>query len=649
MKSNSNKNGLILCSCGNNISNFVDLERIAAWAKESKRFSFVARHELLCSPAGKEYFRALLKKNQPDQIVIAACSPKMHEETFKQAAQDSTTDPGRIQMANIREQSAWVTPEREEATQKAIALIRAAVERVQLHEKLPPKFMDAVTDIVVIGGGLAGMEAALLAAEAGRRVTLVEKNLSLGGRVIQSEELAPPMECAACLLAPRLAKIREHPNIQVITNAEVKDVCGFYGNFKVAVHRRARFVKEACIGCEECFAVCPVSVPSEFHLGLGPRKAIYTLFPGAVPAAAAIDREHCLHFVDGSCEACVKACPFGAVDFAEQDEEIEIPAGAILLATGSRSYDLRDFPNLGYGRLENVYTLPEFERLACSNGPTQGRIQLKNGNPPSSVAVIHCAGSLTARGLPYCSGTCCLLAAKVGDFVRKQNPQARVVNLHDRLVFQGSKAQAFFASQVKSGTQFKRVNDLSTLAVARDSRGLRVTAAGLEPVQAEMVILASGFGAGEDQDQLAQLLSVDSDASGFFKPDQFFLRSVGASLDGVYMVGGCAGPCLADAAVNQAQAAAGEAVSRLVPGRKISLETMVSEIDSELCSGCKMCVSVCPYKAVRFNSESGISEINEAICRGCGTCVANCPSGAARAKHFTDEQINAELEGIIHE
>jgi heterodisulfide reductase subunit A len=311
-----------------------------------------------------------------------------------------------------------VTRDKALATEKAKALISAAVNRGRLAEALQRRSMEVNADVLVIGGGIAGIEAALLAARAGRKVYLVEREISLGGTVIKTEQVAPNLECSPCLLAPRLALVKEHPNIRVITNAEVIQLLGFYGNFSAKIIKKARFVEDNCIGCEECFPPCPVTISSDFHLGLGKVKAIYTLFPGSVPAAAAIDRASCLHFSGESCVKCVEACPFKSINFEQRDELIEVNIGAVVVATGYADGDVSQFDRLDHGKIDNVYTLPEFERLASSNGPTRGVIQLRDGGKPSSVAVIHCAGSLTENGVPYCSGSCCTQAVKVGMLVR---------------------------------------------------------------------------------------------------------------------------------------------------------------------------------------------------------------------------------------
>jgi len=642
------KIALFLCECSTNISNFIDLQAVADWAERTKDYCFIVVCNLLCSPDGKKFFAEKLVEHKPDGIIVAACSPKLHEKTFQDVAEEVGINMSRVQMANIREDVSWVTKDKAKATEKAKAMIKAALQRVILAEDLEKVTMEAIPDVLIIGGGIAGIEAALTASKAGRKVYLVEKDVSLGGSVIKTEEVAPNMECSPCLLAPRLSEIRDDANITVLANSEITDVLGFYGNFVVKVSKKARYVEESCIGCDACFEVCPVTLKSEFHLGLGNRKAIYALFPGSVPAAAVIDKQHCKHFIDDSCDACVSACPFGSINFDEKDEELEINVGALVVATGSKDGDVSNFAELGYEKIENVYTLPEFERLASSNGPFGGKIQLRNGEHPLSIAVIHCAGSLRDDGIPYCSGTCCVDAAKVGELVRKQIPEAKVFNVHNDLVFVGPKENAFYRKQVKEGTQFIKCSDLKTIQIKEKGDKIRIDGKGFKSIKVDMVILATGLEPASGTNELADMLNIDLGKDGFFKADHDLLNETGSALEGVYIAGCSAGPCNVATSVTRARSAVGDIISKLIPGREIELEILTSVIDEDKCGACKLCISVCPYKAISFDEEKNISIVTEAICRGCGTCVASCPSGAAKAKHFTDDQIYAEIGGLLY-
>jgi heterodisulfide reductase subunit A len=639
--------GLFLCRCGTNIANFVDLDAVKVWAEARPEIGLVEIHDLLCSPAGKEFVTKTISANKVDTVVVAACSPKMHEATFQKAGEEAGANMAQVSMANIREQCGWVTPDKQKATAKAISLVNAAIKRSSFNKELFQTSMEVNTDLVIIGGGIAGIEAALLAAQAGRKVTIIEKEISLGGSIIKTEEVAPAMECAPCVLAPRLSAVNDNPNITVVSNAEVTEVMGFFGNFIVKARKKARYVQSSCIGCEACFEVCPVDVASVFKAGLGMRKAIYTAFPGSVPAAAIIDREHCRHFVDNSCSACVDVCPFTSIDFNDKDEMVEIKAGAVIVATGAGDVDPAALKNYGFGTIDNVYTMPQFERIASSNGPYNSEIQLKNGTKPAVVAIIHCAGSLCKEGLDYCSGICCMNAVKAGELLRKKIPDVKVYNIHDRLVFTNPEMETFYHHQQKAGTRFIRANDLSAVKVASGNGPIEVTINN-EKLSVDMVILSTGMAPMSNARAFASLLDIELDKSGFFKSDHSILHATGATLDGIYLAGACSSPCTVPTAITRSQAAAGDAIAKLVPGKKIELETLTAIIDEKLCGGCKLCISVCPYKAITFNTDKKVSVVNEAICRGCGTCAATCPGGASSAKHFTNEQIYAEIGGLLH-
>ncbi|MBN1412948.1 MAG: CoB--CoM heterodisulfide reductase iron-sulfur subunit A family protein [Spirochaetales bacterium] len=644
----SEKTILFLCKCGTNIAGSIDFDRIKKWVKSYGGIDIIATGNLLCSPKEKEKFSQILRTKKPDQVIIAACTPKLHEKTFQELAEKEGVNPGRIRFANIREQCAWVVKDREKATEKAIHLIRAAIRRSRFSEDLFRKTMKVNTDILIIGGGIAGIQAARALARSGRKVYLVEREISIGGFLIKCEEVAPNMECAPCMLSPLLAEIRDSASIEVFAPAMVEEVVGFFGNFKARIRQRARYVENTCMACEECFEVCPVSVTSKYHHNLGNRKAVYTLFAGSVPGAAAIDRNACLHFKDGSCDACVAACPYQSINFEQEDSVKEVEVGAVIVATGFSSPDLSAYPELGYGAVENVLSTGDFERLASTNGPTEGEIKLKSGETPGSAVVIHCAGSLMQEGLPYCSTTCCTAALKVGELLRKQNSEARVVNIHGDLVFNKPGEQKFFEKQKEEGTIFIRSQDLKAIKITTaDSGKILVEGKDFDRIESDMVVLASGMKPAKGTGALSELLNLSLDDLGYIVYDHEVLQQTRSSLDGIYLAGCALMTCNASTAVTQSVSASGDIMSRLVPGNEIELEMMTAVIDPELCSGCKLCISVCPFKAIVYNKEKKVSEVMEAICRGCGTCSAACPNGASTARNFTNHQILAEIGGLL--
>ncbi len=644
------KNILFLCKCSSHVSNTVDFDEIKRWARKHEDIDIAAESNLLCSPAGQKFFTKIIADREINNIIVAACSPKLHGRTFQLLAEEKNINMSRVRMANIREQCAWVTTNKREATDKAKSLINATVRRQKYSEDLYKKTMKVNSDVMVIGGGIAGMEVARTMSRGGRKVYLVEREISIGGSVMKTEELAPDMECSPCLIAPILSEIRDDVNIDVIALGEIEQVLGFFGNFTARIRKKPRYVNSTCIACEECFKVCPVSTKNRFHHGLGKRKAIYQLFPGQVPASVVIDSSICLFFKDGSCKKCVSACPFSSIDFEEKEEILTVNVGSIVVATGYSNGSLDEYPRLSYGKLDNVLTSYEFESLASSNGPTGGSIKMKDGRDPETIAVIHCAGSLNEKGIPYCSGICCTHAVKAGEIIKKQNPAAKVYNIHNDLVFTSPRDFNFYRKQIDNGTQFIRCPDLQSLAVSRadDSGKLRVNGNGIYPVDADMVILVTGLRPHESMNRLSDILAADLDSYGYLEPDHPILHTTGSEHDGIYSAGCASRPANVADSCTEARAVSGDILSKLIPGREIDLEIYTAFVDEEKCAGCKLCISVCPYRAINFQKEKRTSGVNEAICRGCGTCSATCPSGAIEARDFTDQQINAEIEGLLN-
>jgi heterodisulfide reductase subunit A len=639
-----NRIGVFLCDCGENIGGVIDLDALEMELEQRGEVAFVARHNLLCSPDGKQFFIDRMKEGEATHAVVAACSPKDHESDFQGCLEQVDINKFLLQMANVREHCTWVTGgDAEGAERKSRAMIAAAVKRVVLHEGLEEKEIECCPDVIVIGGGLAGIEAALLAAQGDRKVTLIESAPSIGGRLPEYEEVAPTMECAPCMISPRLSALDEHPGVEILTHAEVTRILGYLGNFEVQLTRRARRVNpDLCIGCDECMSVCPREVDAELDRGLGMRKAIYVPFPGSVPNCAVIDRAACLRDQGTECNACAAACPMEAVDFEEEDDNLELRAGAIVLATGFDQFDPSSIPFLGYGQYPDVYTLAEFERLTASNGPTGGKVVKRDGVPPESIAFIHCVGRGT---LGYCSGLCCQAALKSGILAGRE---AKVVHLHTDLTVAGPAGAALHRKAEEKGAELIRISDTEAVSVLLEGGKYTVNCGEIPSLRVDMVVLVTGAVPGRSTETLAGMLDLARDPAGFLSADHPVLRPAQASLDGVFIAGCAAGPKTTTASIVQGQAAAGGALARLQPGRKIKLQPIVAHADEDLCSGCLICISVCPYKAGALNEETRRAEVNEVLCQGCGTCVATCPSGAASARHFTDEQISAEIKEVLH-
>ncbi|RKZ29659.1 disulfide reductase [bacterium] len=642
------KTGVFFCRCGSIITEKVDEDAVLTAVRDTGDVAITLQHNLLCSPDGKKWLAEQIRENNLDSVVVAACSPKQHEKTFMEVLENAGLNPFMLQMANIREQCAWMTTERESATKKAIAYIRAAIRRVRRHEPLGKKEIIANPNVLIIGAGIAGITAAQNFSRAGRKVYLVEKEPYIGGIVARFEEVYPSMECAPCMMAAMLQDVLQDKNIEVFTYSEVEKVKGFLGNFTAIIKKKAKSVTDACLGCGECFPVCPVSVPNKFDEGLSDRKAIYSPFAGALPNIPVIDREICLQFNNQDCSKCEEACPLMAIDFAQQDESVEVQVGGVVLATGSDIYDAKAIENLHYGEIPEIYTSMEFERLIASNGPTGGEITMKNGEKPKSIALIHCVGSRDPKYNDYCSGVCCLYNFKFARVISEKIPEAEIHSFYKDLCLPGKLGQNFADETLPKIGLVQFEEDIETAATGK---GVKLTYkeknGKKKKITVDMVVLSPAMVPSKDTDKLAGLFDIEIDERGFFAEDDQLLNPFTSSIEGIKVIGTAQGPKGINESVSQAAGAAGHLLSRLVPGQLLEIESKTTVIDEDLCGGCKVCISLCPYSAIDYDIEKAISVVNDVLCKGCGTCAAACPSGAAKAKHFTHEQIHAEIMEVI--
>ncbi|MFH1415191.1 MAG: CoB--CoM heterodisulfide reductase iron-sulfur subunit A family protein [Elusimicrobiota bacterium] len=648
----SEKTGVYICDCGTNIAGALEIEKLIEFASGLEDVNLAKNHKLLCSEEGKEFLKTEIEENGLKRVVIAACSPKQHESTFMKALDSAGLNPYLMQMVNIREQCAWVTPDKDQATEKAKAFIRAAVKRVMLHEPLEKKKIDCVPDGLVIGSGVSGIEAALTMAQKGRKVYLVEKSPSVGGRVARYEDVFPNLECASCMLEPKLDELLHDDNIEVLTNSEVEEVLGFYGNFAVKIRKKARSVDmDKCIGCGACYEPCPVSVKNEFDEGLSERKAIYVPYPGALPNVPVIDRQNCLRYNGEECTVCRDACPFEAIKYEDEDELIEKNVGGIVLATGFDIFDCTKLPSLGYGEHKEVYTSLEFERILSSTGPTEGKILMKGGREPGSIAIIHCVGSRDREHNGHCSSVCCMYSVKFAAMIKEKLENTDVVQVYRDWTLPGKGYQQFYDATVEKGVRTVQVSGPNNIEVADNGSGLRVNCVDISgraiAIEADMVILCPAIEAASNAGQVADMFSVSRAEDGFFEEQNAKLEPVSTMTEGIFIAGCNQGPKDIQSSVAQGAAAAGRVLSGLVPGEQLELEAVISETDEDLCSGCKTCIQVCPYKAITYDEEKKITVISEVLCKGCGTCAAVCPGGAASGRHFKNKQIIAEISALV--
>jgi heterodisulfide reductase subunit A2 len=649
--SRCNRVGLFLCHCGTNISEVVDLAELAEFAGRLDGVTVVRDRPFLCSESGQRQIQEDIAALSLTHVVVAACSPLMHEETFRQTCQAGGLSPFNLQMANIREHVSWVTTDRARATRKCKTLVAAAVRRVGLHHALEVKKIEVAQSVLVVGGGITGLEAALRLAGAGKRVILVERQPSIGGHMAQLDRTFPTLDCAACILVPKMASVGEHRNITLLTCSEVESVSGFVGSFNVRVRSRARYLDESvCNGCGLCAEECPVrDIPSEVDYGMTTRSAVYFPFPHGVPRLPLIDRLHCAYFGAGACRVCEDKCPVSAIRFDQQDRVQDFEVGAILLATGFAPFDPRRATQYGYGRWDNILTSLEFERMCHSAGPTDGRVVLADGRTPESLAILHCVGSRDVRFNRHCSRICCMNSLKIA-LLARQKTGARVFSFYVDLRATGKSCEEFYEQVQRAGVVF--VHGKGAEVIERRGRllvkaedtvlGRRVM------VPVDMVILAVGLEPAADAAEVARRFNVSCSPEGFLMERHLKLAPVETATAGVYVAGACQGPKDITDSVAHAGAAAANILGLLDRGVVDTVPT-VAVVDPARCGSCGLCLGECPYDAIRLVGlgDRAVADVNVALCRSCGTCAASCPAAAITQLGYTRDQLFAELEGLL--
>jgi heterodisulfide reductase subunit A len=651
--------GVYVCHCGTNIAGIVDVEQVAQWAAVhlKNRGVVIARdYKFMCSSLGQELIEKDIKDLNLTRVVVAACSPHLHEQTFRSACQRAGLNPYLCELVSIREQDSWVHTDKYAATEKAKAIISGGVERVLHHEPLEPLHVPIHPATLVVGGGIAGIQSALELADAGFPVYLVEREPSIGGHMAQYDKTFPTLDCAACILTPRMVSVGMHPNITLLTWSEVTSVEGYVGNFTVTVKKKARYVDtDLCTGCGICEEKCPKKVIDEvFEAGLGYRKAVYTPFPQAVPKYPVIDHENCTYFQRGTCRACEKFCPTGAIDFEQEDETITLEVGNIILATGFDIFDARRVAQYGYGRLANVFTSLEFERLSNAAGPTNGNIVLRDGvTTPKTVGIIHCVGSRDRNFNNYCSAICCMQSLKFAHLVQERTGAA-VYNFYIDIRTTAKAYDEFYQRVLEEGTRFVRgrvaeVTDAARLPGEEGKLIIQVedTLAGLQRrIPVDMVILSVGLQPRADAKEVAKLFGISCSSDGWVIEKHPKLDPVATMTEGVFVAGCAQGPKDIPTTVAQGAAASARVLGR-IQQKEIALEPVRASVDESKCSGCRICNNLCPFNAIMFHEDRQVTEINPALCQGCGTCVAACPAGAISGTVFSSEQIFSQIEGLL--
>ena len=660
--------GVFVCHCGENISATVDVVAVAAASARVPGVVHSVDSKYMCSDPGQNMVRDAIREQKLTGVVIAACSPRMHEPTFRRACSEAGLNPFLCEMANIREHCSWVHERSEATTRKAEDLVRILIEKVKRNRPLFPIKVPVTKRALVIGGGIAGIQAALDIADSGHEVILVERTPSIGGHMSQLSETFPTLDCSQCILTPRMVEAARHPRITLHTYSELESLEGFIGNFKAKIRKRSRSLDERlCTGCGLCTQKCPVrKIPSEFEAGMGTRTAIYVPFPQAVPNQPVIDRQNCTYYTKGKCRLCENICPTKAIRFDQEDRIVEADVGAVVLATGFDVKGSDFFPEYGYDRFRDVITGLQFERLASASGPTLGRIQRpSDGQEPRTVAFIACAGSRDpAKGIEYCSKICCMYTAKHAMLYRHKVHDGRAFVFYMDIRAGGKMYEEFVRRAIEEdGVEYirgrvSRIYERNGKLVVRGADTL-LNARPVE-IEADMVVLATAGVANEGAEELARKIHVSYDAHRFFAEAHPKLRPVETHTAGIFLAGACQAPKDIPESVAAASGAAAK-VAALFSRDELTREPVVAVVHRAApplysnCVGCFMCQPACPFQAIEreeIRDSDGqliktVAKVNPGVCQGCGTCVAVCRSKSIDLEGFTNEQVFAEVMALI--
>ena len=642
--------GVYVCHCGKNIAGSVDCEKVSKFASDLPGVVLSKHNLYTCSDPGQETIKKDIAEHNLNRVVVASCTPRLHEPTFRRTCEEAGLNKYLFEMANIREHCSWVhLYEPEKATEKAKDLVQMAVARAALLKPQEESTVQVARKALVIGGGVAGIQAALDLADTGYKVYLVEKTPSIGGKMAQIDKTFPTMDCSICILAPKMSDVGKHPNIELLANSEVVDVSGYIGNFTVKVKKKPRHVSKDCTACGDCVKVCPVEVPNEFETGLSSRKAVYIPFAQSVPALYLIDEKSCIGLDNNTCGACKEACGPKAIDFTEKEKEISLDVGTIIVATGLDVFDPVGLTEYGYLRFSNTITSMEFERLINAVGPTGGRLVMPSYmSVPKTFVFIQCIGSRSdSKGNPYCSNVCCMNTIKDALLIKEHWPEVKIHVLYLDIRAFGKGFEDLFRRAKEEGVMFTRGLPAEIFEDSKSGSLYLIGENTLEnkkyKIEADLVVLSVGLEPRKDSDVVKRLLRLSKTTDGFFMEAHPKLRPVDTPTAGVFLAGCCEAPKDIKDSVTQASAAAGRAGILMSKG-SVTVEAITPLMIADKCKGCSLCEKVCPYNAITVDKESKEATVVEAACSGCGTCGAECPFEAIEMRHFTDEQIFAQVD-----
>lgn len=642
--------GVFICHCGINIAGTVDVKKVAQEMSNYPDVIHAEDYVYMCSDPGQNLIMDTIQEKKLDGVVVACCSHNLHESTFRNAARLAGINAFQCEIANIREQCSWVHKNMDEATEKALKITKSIIEKVRWNEPLKPISVPVTKKVLVIGGGIAGIQASIDLANSGLEVIMVEKAPSIGGRMIQLSETFPTLDCSQCILTPKMVEVAKHPKIQLMTYSEVQEVSGYVGNFKVKILKKPTYVDpEKCTLCDECTRVCPVVVPNEFDLGLTGRRAIYIPFPQAIPATYTLDVEACPGLLPIACGKCGDVCEPEAIDFDMKPEIVEEKVGAIVVATGYELYGKENMAEYGYGKYADVLDGLQFERLCSASGPTRGKIlRPSDHKEPKEVVFIQCAGSRDPElHCAYCSKICCMYTAKHAKLYKHHvhDGQAYVFYIDIR---SGGKGYEEFVRTTMEDDGVIYLRGKVSKIFEEDGKikvwGVDTLSGKSVEIAADMVVLAMAMRPAEGTEALAKMLKISQGPDGFLTESHPKLKPVESANSGIFLAGAIQAPKDIPETVAQAGGAAIKVVSILFQ-EELLHSPLVARVISPLCTGCGMCVEVCPYSAISL--DNGAAQVNEVLCEGCGTCAATCLRAAVEVRNLTHLQVHDMLNACL--
>ncbi|MCX5803622.1 MAG: CoB--CoM heterodisulfide reductase iron-sulfur subunit A family protein [Proteobacteria bacterium] len=647
--------GVFICHCGNNIAGTVDVKKVAEETRRLPGVVYATDYMYTCSEPGQDEIKETIKKEGLDRVVVASCSPRMHEVTFRRTVEKGGLNRYFLEMANIREHISWVGEDKELNTNKAIEAVRIAVAKVMRNKPLYSKSFKVNKRVLIIGGGVAGMQAALDCADGNLEVLLVEKSPSVGGMMARLDKTFPTIDCSICILGPKMVDVAQHEKIKLYAYSEIEEIKGYVGNYQIKIRKKATYVDwSKCTGCGECMEKCPTkNAYDHFNFGVAPTRAINIPFPQAIPKKAKIDPKYCRQFLKGKCGVCAKICPTGAINYEMQDEIVTEEVGAIIVASGYGLIDMDRLPEYGGGRYPDVITGIQYERLLNASGPTSGHIlRPSDKTEPKTVVFVSCAGSRDKSiGIPYCSNFCCMYIAKQAILTKDHIPDSRSYVFYIDIRSSGKGYDEFVRrAQEDYGVNYirGRVSRIYPKGKKMVVRGADTLLGTQVEIEADLVVLATAVTAAPGAAELAEKLHISYDTFGFYVESHPKLRPVETNTSGVFLAGAAQGPKDIPASVCQGSAAASKVLA-LFSRDTLESDPAIAQVNTNACVGCLKCVETCPFGAIKekeLRDGRVVAEVIETVCAGCGICTSTCPCGAIQLQHFTDNQLLAEVNTL---